>query len=196
MLMSLGPGITIAICLSMCTDLVTRNLVLHSQSSSWWWWVCTCSTHVDPHFCIFLHLCTLEVFSTIQTSSTPLHSQTPKYATHMSTISEYLIACLHITHQHTSKYSTLSTHVLQYIAKAFAHLQMHIPSYFIIFQVDYVTDARLMGKKRPEKVQMHVLAQWKYSETHINALGMLMNQMNWCPNVCKGSANILCDMCE
>ena len=72
-----------------------------------WWWVCTHSTHMDSHFCIFLHLCTLEVFSTIQTSSTPLHSQTPKCPAHMSTISKCFIMCPHITHQHISEYSTI-----------------------------------------------------------------------------------------
>ena len=98
------------------------------------WWVCTCSTHVDPHFCIFWHLCTLEVFSTIWISSTPLCSQAPKCPAHMSTISEHFITCPCITHQHIPKYSTSSTHVL-HVARTFAHLQTHIPSYSIIFQV-------------------------------------------------------------
>ena len=88
--------------------------------SSCWdigWWVHTHSTHMDPHFCIFLHLHTLEVFSTIWTSSTLLRSQTPKYPADMSTISKHFIM-----HQHTSEYSMLFTHVTQNICRTFANI--------------------------------------------------------------------------
>ena len=108
------------------------------QGLNWCWWVCTHSIHMDPHFCIFWHLCISEIFSTIQIPSTPLHSQTPKCPAHMSTISECFTMCPHIMHQHISKYLTSSTHVL-HVARTFAHTQTHIPSYPIKFQVHYIT---------------------------------------------------------
>ena len=111
------------------------------------WWVHTCSTHVDPQFQIFLCLCTLEVFSTIQTSSTPLHSQTLKCPAHMSTISKHSITCPCVTHQYISKYLTSSTHVLQHVVKTFAHLQTHITLYPIIFQVYYITSLNIFLHK-------------------------------------------------
>ena len=40
-------------------------------------------------------------------------------------------------------------------------------------------------EQRPEKAPVYDLAQYKYSEMHINVLGMLRNQMNWCPNISK-----------
>ena len=91
-----------------------------------------CTLVLHMWICIFTYIYTYttsEVFSTIQTSSTPVCSQTPKYPECMSTISKHFITCPCITHQCTSEYLMPSTHALQHIAKTFAHLQMHILIY-------------------------------------------------------------------
>ena len=96
----------------------------------------------------FSHIFTLMHFGGLQHHSdifsTFLCSQTPKFPAHMSTISEYLVTCSHITHQYISvKCSTSSTHVLQNITRTFTHLQTHIPSYPIIFQVHYIASLNI-----------------------------------------------------
>ena len=66
-----------------------------------------CTLVLHMWICIFTYIYTYttsEVFSTIQTSSTPVCSQTPKYPACMSTISKHFITCPCITHQCTSEY--------------------------------------------------------------------------------------------
>ena len=136
------------------------------------WWVCTCSTH----FRIFLHIFAyFYAFSHIST-----HFYIFLHFAHMSTISEYFIMCPCITNQYTSKYLTLSTHALQHVAKTSPHLQMHILSYPIIFQIHYITSLNIFLHKstHTSKIQYYPCTAHRIFAT-INSFNSSAFLMHW-----------------
>ena len=88
----------------------------------------------------FSHILTPTHFGDLQHHSDSFNTFTPSNSEMFCTHVHHFQMFYHMSrhhHQHISKYLTSSTHVL-YVARTFAHMQTHISSYPIIFQVHYI----------------------------------------------------------